>query len=338
LNRFEAAPNAGDGTPYAGSAKSPVHRIGLLLIPGFSYIAFACAVEPLRMATMAAGEKLFEAVTASIDGAPVAASNGIRTIPDFPIGEMPAPATMLICGPNPIVFPEENRLIRWLQRLNTQGIRLGGLDTGSVLLARARLLNGYRCTIHWQDRETMLTNFPEITVSDRLYEIDHDRMTSGGGTATMDMMLHYISLVSHSDAITADAAELLVHERIRTGRESQRLPLIHLLGTASPKLRDAVAIMEANIEQPLTISEIADYTTLSQRQLERLFAAKLQCTPAEHYLRLRLDTARSKLLYSADPVAEIAANCGFNSSSYFARCYRNRYQITPSQERRRYRE
>lgn len=312
-----------------------VHRIGFLLVPGFSYIAFACAIEPLRMANMAASRTLFETVTASIDGAVVAASNHVRTLPDCAIDDIPPLAALLVCGPNPIGFPDERRLIHWLHRLTTRRTWLGGIDTGSVLLARARLLDGYHCTIHWQDRENMLADFPRVIVSDHLYEIDRNRLTSGGGTAAMDMMLHYISLISRSDELAAAAAELLVHDRIRIGRESQRLPLVHLLGRAQPKLRDAVSIMEANIEQPLSIREIANHTVLSERQLERLFVSELKSTPTEYYLRLRLNAARNQLLHSEESIAEVASNCGFNSGSYFARCYRKRYQTTPSQERRR---
>lgn len=322
-------------TPSSDDDETLVHRIGFLLIPGFSYIAFACAIEPLRMANMAAGKVLFESVTVSFDGAPVTASNGVCTVPDCAIQDSPPLTAILVCGPNPIEFPHESTLIRWLHRLTTRGVCLGGIDTGSVLLARGRLLNGYRCTIHWQDRESILTSYPGITISDHLYEIDRDRMTSGGGTAAMDMMLHYISLAGQNSEITASAAELLVHDRIRVGRESQRFPLIHRLGTDKPKLRDTAAIMEANIEQPLTMREIANHVALSQRQIERLFASELNISPMEYYLRLRLDVARNLLLHSEQPIAEVARNCGFRSSSYFTRCYRDKYQAKPSQERRR---
>lgn len=321
--------------PGSALPEPAIHRIGFLLVPGFSYIAFASAVEPLRLANMAAEKTLFEFVTASVSGTPIPASNGIRTLTDCTIEQMPPVSSVFICGPNPIEFPEEQKLIEWLHRLAARHIWLGGIDTGSVLLARAHLLRGYRCTIHWQDRENMLLNFPKIIVSDHLYEIDRDRLTSGGGTAAMDMMLHYISLAENGGELASSAAELLVHDRIRTGRENQRQPLIHQLGTAKPKLRDAVAIMEANIEEPLSIPELADCASLSVRQLERLFSEELDSTPAQHYLYIRLNTARNHLLYSDAPIAEVARNCGFSSDSYFARCYRKRYAITPSQQRRR---
>lgn len=312
-----------------------LERVGFLLIPGFTYIGFACAIEPLRMANMVAAAPYFEALTISADGRAVTASNGVRTLPDYAIDSTPPVDVLFVCGPNPIDYPDERRLIHWLYKLKSQRVVLGGIDTGSYLLARAGLLDGYRCTIHWQDRESMLLAFPRVVVSDRIYEIDLDRLTSGGGTAAMDMMLHYMSTMDHSEHLAPAAADLLVHDRIRADRESQRVPLLQQLGTTQPKLRDAIALMEANIEEPIGLPELSAHTGLSKRQLERLFHDKIGCTPNAYYMQLRLKVARTRLLYSEKPISEIAYDCGFGSSSYFARRYRRLFRITPTQERSR---
>ncbi|ROO27017.1 AraC family transcriptional regulator [Salinisphaera orenii MK-B5] len=313
------------------------HRVGFLLIPGFSHIGFSSAIEPLRMANMVSSTPVFEALTASVDGQIVAASNGVETVPDTLLDELTDIDTLLVCGPNPIAFPQPAYLGHRLRRMAAEGVVLGGLDTGTVLLARAGLLDGYRCTIHWQDRESMLVAFPDIVVSDHLYEIDRNRLTSGGGTAAMDMMLHYIAMVRADGDLAGAAAALLVHDRIRTGRESQHLPLRHEVGMTRPKLRDAVTIMEANIEEPLALAELARHAGLSKRQLERLFAAELDCTPSSYYMQLRLNIARTRLRYSQASIAEVAHGCGFGSNSYFTRRYSRLFGRTPSAERRRHR-
>ena len=309
-------------------------RLGFLLVPGFTYIGFASAIEPLRMANMVAAKPGFEALTIAIENAAVAASNGVRTLPDYTIDTAPSVDALFVCGPNPIDFPDEKRLIRWLQTLAHRHITLGGIDTGSYLLASAGLLDGYRSTIHWQDRENMLLAFPRIVISNRLYEIDRDRLTSGGGTAAMDMMLHFIAGFDEDTQRAAAVADLLVHDRIRTDREIQRVPLRQRFGTTQPRLRDVVAIMEANIEEPLDSAELAAHAGLSERQIERLFRDHLCCTPKGYYMELRLNIARTRLLYSEDPIAEIAHSCGFASSSYFSKCYRRLFGAMPSRERR----
>lgn len=311
------------------------HSFAVLLVPGFTLVGFASAVEPLRMANMATDASLFSAVTVSIDGEPVAASNGVVLEPDHSIDDLPDVRTVLVCGANPIRYPDPDRLVHWLQTLASGGVELGSIDSGSELLARAGLLDGYRCTIHWQDLGVMLARHPRLIVSDHLFEIDRDRLTSGGGTAVMHMMLELIRRKSNGAEIAAAVADLLVYDRLRRGADQQRVPLQRRLGTGQPALRTAVIIMEANTESPLSIPEIAGHAQLSERQLERLFRQQLNCTPTAYYRELRLHRARRELLNTDAPITEIARRSGFQSASHFARRYAQLFELTPSDERNR---
>jgi len=310
------------------------HRFAFLLVPGFTYIGFASGIEPLRMANMVADASLFGAYTVTLDGAPVRASNGVLTTPDYGIDDLPPVHSVIVCGANPIRYPNTKRLIGWLKNLARRGVELGAIDTGSDLLARAGLLDGYHCTIHWQDMAVMLQRYPRIVVSNHMFEIDRDRFTSSGGTAAMDMMLQLIARGENGPEIAAAAADLLIHDRMRDSHDLQRIPLRQRLGTARPKLSSAVAIMEANIEDPIRLSDLADYVQLSERQLERLFHDHLDCTPRQYYMELRLNMARQRLLYTEEPVTEVGRSCGFASPSHFTRRYTNLFGITPSEERR----
>ncbi|MCT7656442.1 AraC family transcriptional regulator [Oceanimonas sp. NS1] len=64
--------------------------------------------------------------------------------------------------------------------------------------------------------------------------------------------------------------------------------LRHLVGPAQPKLAEVVALMEANLEEPITLDELAHYVGLSRRQVERLFQRHVKCSPSRYYLNLRL--------------------------------------------------
>lgn len=113
----------------------------------------------------------------------------------------------------------------------------------------------------------------------------------------------------------------------------QRLPLKHLLGHMQPKLQEVVALMESNVREPLSLDELADYLSVSRRQLERLFLKYLHCTPSRYYLRLRLIRARQLLQQSALPVMQVAAECGFISTQHFAKRYREQFAVSPKQDR-----
>ena len=327
------------GAPRALNAPAGGERsFAFLLGPGFTLVGFASAIEALRMAHMVLDAARYRASTVSLDGEPAGASNGVLVTPDHAIATMPHVDSVVVCGPNPIRYPDVERLIGWLQRLDRDGLALGSIDSGSELLARAGLLDGYRCTIHWQDLALMRARYPALIVSNRLYEIDRNRFTSGGGTAAMDMMLELIRRDGAGSAVAGSAADLLVHDRMRSGADLQREPLRQRLGTGQPALRTAVAIMEGTVNEALPIAEIAAPVRLSARQLERLFRAHLGCTPNRYYRDLRLNHARREVLYSDGSIGDISRYCGFNSSSHFARRYAELFDVTPNEDRRRTRE
>jgi AraC family carnitine catabolism transcriptional activator len=79
--------------------------------------------------------------------------------------------------------------------------------------------------------------------------------------------------------------------------------------------------------------QLADAINVTPRQLERLFRQHLQETPSNFYLALRLDKARQLLRQTDMSVLEVGLACGFESASYFSRCYRSRFALCPSADR-----
>jgi transcriptional regulator GlxA family with amidase domain len=120
---------------------------------------------------------------------------------------------------------------------------------------------------------------------------------------------------------------------VRTERDAQRAPLQYLIGASQPKLVDAVAMMEANIEEPLSLDDVASYVGISRRQLERLFDKYLHCAPSRYYLELRLYRARLLLLQTNMSVVEVAVSCGFSTAPHFSKCYSEFYGKPPRDER-----
>lgn len=319
----------------ATTVKGPL-RLGFLMVPEFSMIAFSSAVEPLRMANQLAGQELYRWTAITSDGDPVQASNGLRVTPESAISDAVPLAALFVCGGNNIGRVYNRELIFWLRKLAHRGVTLGGLCTGSYLLARADLLKGYRCTIHWEYMASMREEFADIIISSELFEIDRDRYTCSGGTAPLDMMLHLISQ-QHGSELAAAISEQFVCERIRGRNDRQRIPLRLRLGTSQPKLIEAVSLMEANLEEPMGPDELAKHVGLSRRQLERLFQKYLSCVPTRYYLELRLARARQLLLQTNMSIVDVAFACGFVSAPHFSKCYRDFFGLPPRDERLRQR-
>jgi transcriptional regulator GlxA family with amidase domain len=306
------------------------------VLPNFTTIGLASAVETLRMANLAARLPLYRTVLIAASPEPVVASNGMRVLPDHSIADAPALDALFVVGANPIDRSRSGTraLIDWLRQLARQRLPLGGICTGSYLLAKAELLDGYRCTIHWEDLQALQEHFPDIIISSQLFELDRDRFTCSGGVAAMDMMLQLVARQAGGQGIAAKAAELLLCDRVRGERERQRVPLRTLLGSAQPKLSQVVAIMEANLEEPLALEELASLNEVTVRQLERLFHKYLQRTPSQYYLELRLSRARELLLRSDVQVREVALACGFSSPAHFSKSYSRFFGLSPLGERR----
>lgn len=316
-----------------GTADS-TKRIGFYLVPHFSMLAFSSAVEPLRMANQLSGQTLYRWNLISSDGQSVACSNGIP----FPVAHSAHTRerydAVFICSGLNVHMVHDEVCTQWLRQLDKQGVVLGAICTGTYLLARAEVLNDYRCTIHWENLAAAREEFPQLVISPELYEIDRKRYTCAGGTAPLDMMLSEIRACHGSDLATR-ISEQFMCERIRDKNDRQRVPLTQRIGASQPKLAEAVSLMEANIEEPMTLDELSHHVGLSRRQLERLFQRYLHCVPTRYYLELRLERARQLLLQSSMPIVDIALACGFISAPHFSKCYRDTFSLPPRDERRR---
>lgn len=316
---------------YRGPLPEPV---GFLLLPHFSMMAFFSAVEPLRIANRISGRPLFDWALFSEDGGPVTASNGMTLLVDRAIGEVHRLPSLAICSG----FEPESHLSRplvaWLHRLDQAGCALGGLDTGCVVLAAAELLAGERVTLHWESLPAFRERFPTIETSDELFEIGERRFSCAGGAAAMDMALEVISR-RHGARLAIDVSEQLIHERLRSRSDQQRMTLARRLGTHNRRLVEAVALMERHLETPLTLAEVAQRSGVSPRQLQRLFEQNLGCSPRDWYLKRRLERARQLLGETDMKILSVGLACGFASSSSFSRAFRAHYGKSPREARNR---
>jgi transcriptional regulator GlxA family with amidase domain len=289
-------------------------------------------VEPLRLANRISGRELYTWHSFSVDGDAVAASNAYQIEVEGALEGASDFQTVAVVSGLDVHRVQDKQLISWLRKMHRQGATLGAICTGSHILARAGLLEGYRCTIHWENLASFAEDFPEIEVTTELFEIDRKRFTCSGGTAAIDLMLNLIAM-QHGHELAAQVADQFMHERIRDQHDHQRISLPARLGVRHPKLLAVIDQMEKNLEEPLSRSELARGTGLSTRQLERLFRKYLGRSPARYYLELRLNKARLLLLQTNMSVIDVALACGFVSASHFSKCYRDFFGHTPRKER-----
>ncbi|KQS79315.1 AraC family transcriptional regulator [Rhizobium sp. Leaf384] len=309
------------------------------LVPNFSLLPFAAAIETLRIANRMLGYEAYSWRLASTDGAQVVSSSGIALEVNSSVaderknlGGESRPSMVLVCSG---VFVEDfqNKSVNaWLREVYHRGVAVGSLCTGAHVLASAGLLTGKRCAIHWENLPGFAEAFPQVDVFADLYEIDSNIYTCAGGTASLDMMLNLIDQ-DFGENLVNRVCEQALTDRVRGPHDRQRLPLRARLGVQNAKVLSIIELMEGHLAEPLSLLELADSAGLSRRQIERLFRQEMGRSPARYYLEIRLDRARHLLVQSAMPVVEVAVACGFVSASHFSKCYRELYNRSPQQER-----
>ena len=311
-----------------------MQRFGFLLIPGFSMLSLAAAVEPLRMANAQAAEELYQWDFLSWDNTSVNASNNMVTAPTIDVDQVKMLDVLLVVAGINVATYGDDVFFAWLRQASRQVDLLGSTSTGALLLAKAKLLRHKTCTIHWEYVDSFREQFPDVWMSGELYEFDGSLFTCSGGSAGLDMMLQIIA-DQHGYELALLVAEQYMHPHIRPPHQDQRMRLQSRLNINNPRLIKALDIMRQNLEVPLTCQELADASNMSARQMERLFKQYLHQSPGQYYLHLRLEKTQQLLRQSSLSVLQVATACGFSSTSYLARCYQKKYACSPRQERAR---
>jgi transcriptional regulator GlxA family with amidase domain len=310
-------------------ADPQVQSFGFLLLPGFALMSFAAAVEPLRAANQLAGRRLYDI---AFFGEGAVSSIGVA-VPAAPLPRRDAGlSTLFVCaGGSPADWRRPD-VLRCLRRLAGEGVRLGGISGGPYLLAEAGLLNGRRFTIHWEHAAALSEAFPHLSPEPARFVIDRDRVTCGGGVAPLDLM-HALIAERMGGDFAGRVSDWFLHTRVEPGEGPQRASLAERFGAHHPALLTAIEKMAGHLEKPLSRATVARAAGVSQRQLDRLFAAHRGCGFLDDYHRLRLEHARRLLLQSALSVSEIAFATGYSSVSHFGRAFRRLFGVAPSEAR-----
>ena len=316
-------------------------RVEFALVPGFSLLALACAVDALRAANLVLGRTAYEwRLSADLGDPPVedsvTSSSHIR-LPAAPLADRhasgAAPDLIAVVGGERSHDYDSPALGGSLARAAGRGARIGSISDGAFPVAAAGMFDGYRSTIHWKCLDAYRERFPGLDIRNSIYEIDRNRFSCAGGTTSLDLMLTFV-MEAHGAKTASLVAENYVHDRIREAAQEQHVTAAIRMAGRSRPLAEAILVMERHLEDPLPVDRIADTVALSARQLTRLFRSRLGRPPGRFYLDLRIDRAASLLRQTGMSVSEIAVGCGFQSASHLGRHLKRRHGTTPGQWRR----
>jgi transcriptional regulator GlxA family with amidase domain len=305
------------------------------LVDDFTHIAFACAVDPLRIANLISGQPLYRWSYASQDGESARSSDDtiIQTHQTF--DGIPECDRLFVLSGIGMQSRDHSALVTALRRIDRHtSTRIGALCSGAWILARGGFLSGLEAAIHWEYHDAFMEEFPEAQLVRNVFVADTRYVTASGGTATADLMLHLIAQ-DHGMDLSVAVADQMIYNAVREATAAQKVSLQSRNGMRNRHLAAALEIMQANLEHPVSPSNIARQLGISTRQFERLFGKYLNTSPKKYYMEMRLERARHLLIQTEMSVIEVATACGFESPGHFARVYRTAFGVTPMMQRGR---
>lgn len=311
----------------------PLH-VEILVVPDATLIMVAAVIEPLRAANRLLGSALYSWTISTPDGNPAITTSGLP----IPADRIFEPAS----GSDPLFilasYNEPRHASRGLIRRIGAAARVRshmiGVESGIWLMARAGLLNGRPAAVHWEDRDAFVAAFADVDVRSDRFIIDGTRITTGGASPALDLMLELIS-ARQGFAAALEVSRLFIYDQARLPGEPQRSAAFGRLTLRDARVAKAVRTMEETIEEPLPIAAIARRAGITDRHLQTLFIRVLNVRPQAYYQALRLNQGRRLVSETRLPLLDIAGRCGFNSPGAFSRAYGAHFGESPSQTRRR---
>ncbi|WP_374391316.1 GlxA family transcriptional regulator [Tabrizicola sp.] len=307
-----------------------------MMFPGFPMACLTSAIEPLRAANEITGRREFIWSLVAEAAAPVRSSAEIGFEPDVTLADLETVDHLYLLSPPTAEYADPRRSpakLRWLDRT---GVTLGAFSGGIFPLARAGLLEGRPCSVHWCYEAAFKADFPAVEAREVTILREGRRITASGAGAVFDAMLRLIEERLGRDCMT-EVACWFQHPFVRDADASQKVPVARAGGTTDSlpaAIREAIRLFETHVEDPLRIPDVATAVGLSGRHFERMFKRETGQSPLRYYHHLRLMKARQRVLYSNDSLREIAASVGYMTSSPMIRHYTEFFGVSPRDERR----
>ncbi|QKC86900.1 GlxA family transcriptional regulator [Mesorhizobium sp. NZP2077] len=307
--------------------------VGIIVTPRFTLSALGNFVDVLRLSSDEGDRserRNCDWRMVSDTMSPVRSSCGLNVQPDQRLGDPRRFDYIAVVGGLIERSAEVGPAYQgFLREAAQRAVPLIGICTGSFLLYKLGLLDGYRCCVSWFHHNDFLENCggPE-PVSNRMFVVDRDRLTCPGGNSSAYLAAWLVE--RHVSETAAKKSLRMLNIPDLKGPEEVQPGVPLKMATNEPTTRKALLFMHQNLDAALTIDRVSRHVGLSRRQLERKFIDDLGMTPSKALRQMRLDQAEALLLTTGKSLANIALESGFSDDSHLVRLFRHYRGVTPN--------
>ncbi|MDE2693342.1 MAG: helix-turn-helix domain-containing protein [Paracoccaceae bacterium] len=314
-------------------------NIKIVIVPGFSYLSLGSILEPLQTLKNLYRDLVLDIELISITDDAIRSKSGISIRCDTSFQDClkdltktsKTTAVFLCCGLK-TPFDMQSSLKKILRLCDLKNIPIFGVGAAGWKMADAGILAKGTGTVHWTTLAAFKERNHDIEVKDALFIKSGQATSSPGEAATLDMMIDYIKS-EFSLEYAERVCDHLMITYTRNGDLEQPKSTAQRLRDVPKSLQKVIALMEDNLEEPLTLKKISHQAGLSLRQIERLFSSHLSKSPKKYYLKRRLMHARQLIEQTSLSILEVSIVSGFSSRQIFSKYYKLEYGFTPSETR-----
>ncbi|WP_293776111.1 helix-turn-helix domain-containing protein [uncultured Oxalicibacterium sp.] len=332
------------GMPVATGSQATIKHIGILVFDGVILADVIGAADVFTVAnkllsSVFAGEAGYAVSLLSLYGGVVrsSASVEIMTLPLIDHRQQDFDTLMIASGTGNFEAYRDPMLLAWLQQ-NRVIPRMAGIATGVFVMAAAGLLDYMRVTTHWALQDKLEREFPLLQLDrDSAFCEDKRIYTVNDVGIAAELALNFLEAdigpsvakkVAESLSICPRQYEKDIPVRPAKNRDTSR----------NNKIQQASRWLFEHMTEPISVANVAQAVSMSERNFQRLFKRETGWTPHGFLLHLRLEAVRQQLTETDLPVDKIARRCGLLNGEHVSKLFRKYLSISPCEYRKNERQ
>jgi transcriptional regulator GlxA family with amidase domain len=231
---------------------------------------------------------------------------------------------------------EQNKdFVPWLIEQHRKGAEIVSLCVGAFLLAQTGLIDGKKCSTHWQAAEEFRRMFPKVElVTDKIITEQQGIYTSGGATSYYNLLIYLIEKFTNRETAILTAKVFAID--IERHRQSEFMIFNGQSEHADEVVKKAQKFIEKHFQDKITIDDLSAAVALGRRSLERRFKGATNNTVAEYVQRVKVEAAKKSFETSRKNITEVMQAVGYSDVKAFRGIFKKITGMTPLDYRNKY--